>query len=286
MRRHCEVLLICIYRIASSTRLSSSTVPLSLVERLDRFLPFSKPPPGGHGSQDLDASQQLDADGPQDEIAPFTITTVNAMLLPSTADDALQQRLDLTLLAPRQLLRAKLQVTLNVSNQTIEKLRVLGLSPWADRELGGWLRALPADSALSVIGTSFGRYYEISRDRAQCFLDSAQDFKALIADTIVLESPEHSRLSKYLGRQDITFIRDQVSFDVAWLVSFGDDGEVKSRTTAKARFPDMWRRTVGAELEKIGDAFDLLVKEKGAFEAIRVVCKLMFPTSDAESRIK
>jgi len=263
------------YRLRNDTLALPS--PLSLIHRLDRFLPFSRLPPGRHASQDLDASQQLNADDSQDSVAPFTITTTNALLLPSIADNALQERQDLTMSAPRQLLRAKLQITINIASQSIDQLRILGMSPWADGELGGWLRALPVDSNLSVIGTAFGRYYEMCRDRAQCFLEAEQELKVLLTSRRIVDGPEHLRLSTYLGRQDVSFARDHVGLDVTWLVSFNDDGETESRVTAKARLPDTWRRTVGAELDKIGDAFELLVKEKGALEAILVVCRLMFP---------
>lgn len=275
----CEIGLICIYRPLNKTssQKQTSTVPLSLVQRLDRFLTFSNVSTSRNASGNVDTSQQIDFDTQHSGAAPFTIATSDSILLPSTADDNFQYRHDLALSSPQQLLRAKLQITVNVPIQKIDQLRVLGISPWADRELGHWLRALPLDSEISVIGTAVGRYYEVCLDRAQCFLAAEQGFKDLIADASMMESPESSRLSRYLGRQDISFARDQVNLDIVWLVSFDDDGEVTSLITAKSRFPGTWRRAVGAELDKINDAFKLLVKEKGALEAINVICKLVFP---------
>lgn len=272
-------MLTCINRpLSGSSALDpTSEVPHSLVRRLDRFLTFSRLSSGRHTVQDPDAPHPVDGDIPQDGVAPFKTTITNAALLPSNAGDTLQQRQDLALSTPREVLRAKLQVTASIPAQTIDQLHILGISPWADQELGAWLRALPADSELSVVGTSFGRYFEVCKDRAQCFVDVEREFESLLPRPGSINNSDHSLLITYLGRQDITLVRDQVSLDVAWLVKFSDDGDVESRITANARFPDTWRRTIGAELDKIGSAFDLLAVEKGALEAIRVVCKLMFP---------
>ena len=67
------------------------------------------------------------------------------------------------------------------------------------------------------------------------------------------------------------------------LISFGRSrsttmARLKVTSRQKASFPDTWRRIEGgAELGKIDEAFDLLVKDRGALEAIRVVCTLIFP---------
>ncbi|KAK4696373.1 hypothetical protein P7C71_g1531, partial [Lecanoromycetidae sp. Uapishka_2] len=215
------------------------------------------------------------------KISPSTavpVTNENTQARPTSKDPdgVLQQRQDLLLCSAQQILRAKLQATVNIPTQTIETLQIKGMSPWADRELGGWMRALPMDSNLSVIGTAFGKYYEMARTRAQCFLDAERGLKTLIADPKTLEHTGDARLSNYFGNQDISFSREHVTLDIAWLASFGDDGDVESHVTARAKFPDTWRRTAGADLDRIGDAFDLLAKERGVLEAIRVVCKLIF----------
>ena len=100
----------------------------------------------------------------------------------------------------------------------------------------------------------------------------SQEFPRLV------DNPQQdSGLNAYLGRQDVAFSRDDVMLEIAWLVSFHDDGRVESRISAKAGFPDAWRRKVGRELDRVSEVFGLLVQEKGAVEAASVVCGLVFP---------
>ena len=245
--------------------------------RLDRYLPFSRPSITQNTSRNTENSRQLNIDTAQEGSAPMTIAILDSVLLPSEAGETLQQRQDLVLAAPRQLLRAKLRTSIDVSTQTVDQVQILGLSPWADQELGTWLRALPTDSDIPIIGTAFGRYYELSIDRAQCFLDAEQEFRDLREETNNGKGVEKSHMSEHLGCQDISFARDHVSLDITWLLSFEDDGEVRSKVSAAASFPDAWRRNVGPEIDRIGDAFDLLKEEKGPLEAIRMICKLIFP---------
>jgi len=64
---------------------------------------------------------------------------------------------------------------------------------------------------------------------------------------------------------------------IKWEVGFDWTGEVESRVSAKARFPEVWyevdeRRGLG----KVPAVFDRLVRERGVFEAVRIMSGVIF----------
>lgn len=253
----------------------------SVTQQLAHFLPFSNqhPPstPRHPSPRDSDAFQLSDSQISLDRQDKFKISTANISLLPSAPDDVLLQRQDLVLSSSDQSLRVKLQVTVNLTTDKVEEVQVRDISAWADEELGGWLRAFPPDSDLSAVGTAFGRYLAIAKDRAQCFQASEQEFESLAMSRQNLYG--HPDFDSYLGQQALTFSHNQVALDIVWLCLVRDDGNIESRVSAKAKFPVTWRRTSGgAELDKVGEAFDLLVRDRGPLEAVRVIGNLIFPT--------
>ena len=178
-----------------------------------------------------------------------------------------------------QLLSAKLQVTMDRTEQLVTGLNILEMSQWAHQELGTWFTLLNGNKDLSAIGVAFGHYYLVSKERAQCFQDSEQEFRALLDNRTLATSIGHQGLISYLGRQTLTFSREPVALDFSWLLSINDEGEVESLISAKTNFPASWQQTEGGDqLAKVGEAFDILVKERGAKDAIRVVCRLIFPS--------
>ena len=178
-----------------------------------------------------------------------------------------------------QLLQAKLQVTMDGADLMVTVLNILEISQWAHRELGTWFALLNGNKNLSAVGAAFGHYYVVSKERAECFRDSEHEFRALLDNPTVATSIKHQGLISYLGRQILTFSREPVALEFSWLVSINDGGEVESLISAKAKFPASWQQTEGGDqLAKVGEAFDILVKDRGPKEAIRVVCRLIFPS--------
>ncbi len=255
----------------------------SLTSRLAHFLPFGRPPPSlahAHYLDDLDSARFRTTETSQESAAtPFNVTLSVVNLLPPTYDPALSHRRNLVLSSPMQLLQAKLQVTMDGTEQIITELNIMEMSQWAHRELGTWFTLPNGNKSLSAIGAAFGNYCVVSKERAQCFQDSEQEFRALLDNQTLATSIGNQDLTSYLGRQTLTFSREPVALDFSWLVSINDEGEVESLISAKAGFPASWQQTEGGDqLAKVGEAFDMLVKDRGAKEAIRVVCRLIFPS--------
>ena len=259
-------------QVNRSTTISLATA--SLTNRLARFLPFGKPP------DDLVSARfrtrEVSEESPT---APFSVTLSGINLLPPMHDHALLLRRNFVLSSTMQLLKAKLQITMDVTEQIVTGLNILEMSQWAHKELGTWFTLLNGNKNLSAIGAAFGHYYLVSKERAQCFQDSEQEFRALLDSRTLATSIGHQDLFSYLGRQTLTFSREPVALDFSWLLTINDEGEVESLISAKANFPASWQQTEGGDqLAKVGEAFDILVKDRGAKDAIFVVCRLIFPS--------
>ena len=178
-----------------------------------------------------------------------------------------------------QLLQAKLQVTMDRTDLMVTGLNILEINQWAHRELGTWFALLNGNKNLSAVGAAFGHYYIVSKERAECFRDFEQEFQVVLDSQTVATSINQHDLKSYLGRQTLTFSREPVALEISWLVSINDEGEVESLILAEPKFPTSWQQTEGGDqLAKVGEAFDILVKDRGPREAIRVVCRLIFPS--------
>ncbi len=254
----------------------ASTKPFSLTRRLAEFLPFSikplPPEPRPPSPKDMDEMQLVDLDVLQTATAPFTITTSNELLLSPTMDNDLLQQQDVTMSTAPQFLTCDLKLTANIITQQISQLDVQALSLWAEPELGSWLRQSREKIELTALGKGFGRYWEVAKLRGKCWIKCKQDFTSLIAN-----APESNSPLSYLGMQELVFARSNVQLKVTWRISLSDQGEVESHSSACPRFPAAWQQEATSELSKIGDAFMMLVEERGISEAIVMICKVVFP---------
>ena len=263
-------------RVEETDRKVASPTPSSLTQQLAHFLPFSikpRPPePRAPSPKEKDVDQVLDLDTLQTAGTPFTVTTSNTVLLPHTLDNSLLQRQDVTISTPQQLLICDLQLTANITTQRISHLDILALSSWAEPELGSWLRQSCENMEVAALGRAFGRYWEVARLRGKCWISCKQDFNNLVAN-----APESNSPFLHLGMQDLVLARSGVQLKVTWRISLRDQGEVESHTSACPRFPATWHPEANSELAKIGDAFVMLVEDRGIPEAIGMICKVVFP---------
>lgn len=254
------------------------TKPPTLTQRLAAFLPFAiRPPlePGPPSSRNQEVNQVLDSDKLQTTADLFTITTSNKLLLPSTGDENLLQRQEVTMSTAHQLLTCDLQLTTDLTTHQVSQLDVQALSSWAEPELGSWLRQSHEKRELPALGRAFGRYWELAKLRSECWISCKRDFKDLVANAPASDDPLF-----HLGMQDLVFARRNVQLKVHWGISLSDDGEVESHGSASPRFPPAWQQEAGnsSELAKIGDAFQMLVEDRGIAKAVGIICRVVFPT--------
>lgn len=251
---------------------------INLTQRLANFLPFAiRPPlePRPPSPKNQEVNQVLDLDTTQTTADPFTITISKKLLLPSAADEDILQRQEVTMSTAHQLLTCNLQLTTDLATQQISHLDVQALSSWAESELGSWLRQSHEKLELTALGRAFGRYWEVAKIRSECWISCKQNFKDLVANAPGSDDPLF-----HLGTQDLVFARSNVQLKVHWGISLSDHGEVESHGSASPRFPPAWQQEAGnsSELAKIGDAFEMLVEDRGIGEAVGIICKVVFPT--------
>lgn len=163
-------------------------------------------------------------------------------------------------------------------------MQVVELSDWAEGDLGEWLRSSRKGS-IAAVGAAFGHYWLTCLQRLKCWGDAVRNYGDMIADdrgfgTIPsrLTNADLTSVIPHLCWRDLHMARDTLSLTVQWCVSISDDGKVDSDVSALAKFPDTWRWTeAGAELDKVGEAFKMLVNDRGATQAICVLAGLLFP---------
>ena len=256
--------------------IASTKMPI-LTQRLEKFLPFSmrshpsdlEPP----SPENKDVGQALCLDTVEATTEPFVITTSDALLLPTTVDGKLLQQQKIVMSTSNRLLTCDMQLTTNIATQQISHFNTQALSSWAEPELGYWLRQDRGEMKLAVLGKAFGSYWELAKLRGKCWINCKQDFSDLVAN-----APDSSSPLLYLGMQDLVFARSNVQLKVNWRISLSDQGDVESHSSAYPRFPSTWQQVADNELAKIGDAFALLVEDRGITEAIGMICKVVFPT--------
>ena len=255
----------------------AATKPSILTQRLAKFLPFAivsrSSEPTSPSPKTNDVNHTLDLDTMRTAVTPFTITISNASLLPTTADNDLLQRQDVCLSTPQQSLKCDLQLTTNINAHQIATLETQALSSWAEPELGSWLRRPREEMEVATLGRVFGRYWEVAKLRGKCWISCKQEFTNLVAN-----APESNSPLWYLGLQDLIFARSNVQLKLTWRISLSDQGEVESHSSAYPRFPAAWQQEANSELTKVGDAFMMLVEDRGIPEAIGTICKVVFPT--------
>ena len=210
------------------------------------------------------------------------MSTSDISLLEETLENSLVQRQVVELSSMCASLKTRLLVTINIASQIIRQLQVLELSTWAESEL----RAnLSKETNLANIGRHFMRYSILCLERLRCWNDVALDFDALFVNNgdfeilpLPLENVNSVCAPHRLGRQECSLARGNVSVSFTWRILIDDEGEIRNDVTVSPKFPEWWLQVdCGAELAKIGEAFDSLKKENGIRQAIFAVAKLIFP---------
>lgn len=180
----------------------------------------------------------------------------------------------------------RFKLTVDIVSQTVTQVQVIELSDWAEGELGVWLRGFSQKRSIAAVGTAFGQYWLVGLQRLKCWGDAVRNHGDMIADDRgfgrLSSRPTNADLAyvaPHLCWRDLHLARGTLSLTIQWRVSISDDGKVDSDVSALAKFPDTWQWTEdGAELDKVGEAFKMLLNDRGAAEAICVLAGLLFPS--------
>jgi hypothetical protein len=191
---------------------------------------------------------------------------------------------------PQKLLTAQIFVIIDTLGNEIVDMQILRLSPWAERELGTFLRKRAEENDLGNACWAIDSYWTIAHKRAQHWHQCEVKFSHLLVgqtneDTEnvnhqhQLEAKRISRrdLNRHLGRDSLILQDKHVLLKLNWRIGFDWTGETESEVTVEPAFPRVWTEADGAKtFSKVPETFASLLQSRGVFEATRVMTALLF----------
>jgi len=201
------------------------------------------------------------------------------------------QKHTIDITGPQKLLTAQVSITIDTLASEIIEMQLLRISPWAERELGTFIRSKAQERDLGNASWAMDSYWEIAKKRAQHWHKCETAFAHLLVgrtaeDTENAQSRQQSKLattvtrkdlSRNLGRDTLILQNKHVLLKLNWQISFDWTGEAESDVSVEAAFPQVWSETDGgAAFKKIPQTFASLVRTRGAFQATKVMVALLF----------
>ena len=273
--------------------------------KLASFLPFSKPritphhdfrnlpPPATYAPVNL-----LDTPEHRKAFTPFTLSSTKTLPTSFLQGDSTEEH-TIQLKAPKSLLTIELRVRSNVTSGQVDPVEVTHVTPWANAELGQWLRAQAPTGDVSTLGWACGRYWEVACLRAKHWLRCQAMFPDLLnvardldddpfklrEDPPTEETPGSSgsllpsrrALSLNVGRHNFQLTRDRVSLLFSWRIMMDRSGEVRSEVDVSASYPRIWDTAdERGSLKRLKEAFHQLRGRDGILEATRIIVQIVF----------
>lgn len=262
------------------------------------FLPFSalsipRPRPK-ELARSIPSHRPVEVANPMPYLEMFTSLKFSTQLgLPSgkvfPSSNRVHQKHTIEISGPQKLLTAQISILLDALENKIIDLHILRISPWAERELGMYIRKMAEDQDLGNTCWAIDSYWELAKKRAQYWHRCETDFVHLIAGHAGEDTENGARttktkqvmarkdLSRHLGRDTLVLQDKHVLLKLKWRIGFDWTGEAESAVTVEPAFPQVWSEADTAEsLKKVPETFASLLRTKGAFEATRIMTALLF----------
>ena len=168
------------------------------------------------------------------------------------SSNRVQQKHTVDIVGPQKLLSARISILLDALKHEIIDLQILRLSPWAERELGTFMRSKATERDLGNVCWAIESYLTIAVKRARYWHKCEQAFAHLIAGS-ANEDTENTRvhqtkssqsmsrkdLNRHLGR-DVLVLQDKhVLLKLNWRISFDWTGEAESEINVDTAFPSV-----------------------------------------------
>lgn len=182
----------------------------SLAERLALFLPFSRPVTSTQSSTisyvilpsdslpdirvkkspEIQQAESLDyhfhskssiptIDSPGHSLTQANSVVVAESLDPSRLLETASQSLEITFASYQQLLMVNIHLVIDKATGNSTNIKVMSISPWADLELGSWLRNEAQSLPRATIEQAIRNYWETSLIRASCWQRCEEDIGAI-----------------------------------------------------------------------------------------------------------
>lgn len=152
---------------------------------------------------------------------------------------------------PQKLLTAQLSLTIDATAPEITKLQLIRLTPWAEQELGTFIRSRAAQKDLSNASWAINSYWTLAQKRAQYWHKVETSFPHLLIgrsekDTENASPQARSKASKplsrkelnrHLGRDTLVLQDAHVVLKLSWRIGFDWTGEAESNVAVEPAFP-------------------------------------------------
>jgi hypothetical protein len=286
-----------ITQVSGANGKEEAATPISSL--LCSFLPFSTfaiPQPRAKGPEKeklIPSHRPVELADPLPYLEMFTSFKFSTQLgLPrgkiSPSSRRVHQKHIIDLVGPQKLLTAQLSVIIDALANEIIDMHILRLPPWAERELGTFLRQRAAEKDLGNACWAIESYWNIAQKRAQYWQRCETTFAHLVgqtrenAENVHLQAKSDTKMSRrdlnrHLGRDSLILQDKHVLLKLNWRIGFDWTGEAESEVTAEPAFPGVWIEADAANtFNKVPETFASLLQSRGAFEATRVMTALLF----------
>ncbi|KAF2852902.1 hypothetical protein T440DRAFT_22948 [Plenodomus tracheiphilus IPT5] len=289
-------LLTFVTKISSADAEQNQPIPVSSL--LCSFLPFSalsipRPRPM-EPERPLPSHRPVQVADPMAYLEMFTSLKFSTQLsLPRgkvfPSSNRVHQKHTIEIAGPQRLLTAQISTLIDALANEIIDLRILRISPWAERELGVYIRDKAEAQDLGNVCWAIDSYWELAKKRAQYWHKCETGFARLIAGHASEDAENMAQqkrpnqvmarrdLNRHLGRDTLVLQDKHVLLKLKWRIGFDWTGEAESEITVEPAFPQVWSEADTAEsFKKVPQTFASLLRTKGAFEATRIMTALLF----------
>ncbi|EFQ93738.1 hypothetical protein CFE70_009900 [Pyrenophora teres f. teres 0-1] len=286
-----------ISKLVGSDTESEKPAPTSTL--LCSFLPFAAlrvpQPRPKQPAKPIPSHRPLDLADPLPYLEMFTSLNFSSQLsLPRSkilsTSKRVHQKHTIDITGPQKLLTAQIAITIDGLAHEVADMQVLRLSPWAERELGSFVRARAQEKDIGNAAWAVDSYWELAKKRAQHWRKCETAFAHLLAGSgnedaenddvpkaTAKTAISRKDLNRNLGRDTLVLQDEHVLLKLNWRIGFDWTGEAESDVTVEAAFPKVWSETdTGASLKKVPETFVSLLRTKGAFGATRIMVALLF----------
>ncbi|KAL5117519.1 hypothetical protein ACEQ8H_004549 [Pleosporales sp. CAS-2024a] len=275
---------------------AQAAVPVSSL--LCSFLPFSilsiPPPRNTSPKKPVPSHRPVHVADPLPYLEMFTSLKYSTQVaLPRgkflSSSKRVHQRHTIDIVGPQKLLTAQLSVIIDTLANEVIDMHIMRLSPWAERELGTFLRKCAAEKDLANACWAIGSYWDIAYKRAQHWYRVEQAFAHLLVgharedrENVRARSKASTKVSRrdlnrHMGRDSLILQDKHVLLKLDWRIDFDWMGEAESEVTVEPAFPGVWTEAdTEKTLNKVPGTFASLLQSRGVFEATRVMIALLF----------
>jgi hypothetical protein len=172
------------------------------------------------------------------------------------------QKHTIEIIGPQKLLTAQVSINIDALAHEIIGMHILRLSPWAERELGTFIRRKAQEKDFGNACWAIDSYWEIARKRTEYWQKCEKTFAHLTVGS-TNEEAENFRpqtkptkaisrkdLNRHLGRDTLVLQDKHVLLKLNWRISFDWTGEAESDVNVEPAFPQVCKSPVAARYSR------------------------------------